>query len=799
VSNSGFFASRYSGGRLHGYRLRGHYLLTALAGLWLLAGCAPGERARDEGMSLLSDAKYEEGLGMLAEAVRLNPGSAQLRKDYLFQRGLIVDRLLADAAAQRRVNRLDAAEVLYRRIFGVDPTNVAARQGLAEIEAERRHGRLLDEAEALAKKGDAAGARALLSVVMLEHPNHPRAAKIRYQLEEPTLKENLAGPTLNIKGRKPLTLQFRDANLKMVLEAIARTTGVNILLDKEVKNDIKVTIFVRDSSVEETLDLLLIQNQLEKRVLGENTVLIYAATPAKNKDYQDLKVRRFSLGNADPKQVQTMLKTIIKTKDIFVDEKGSAVVIRDTPEAVRLAERLVTAMDQPEPEVMLEIDVLQVDRNRLLSLGIDWSKSVTWTLPPNLTLLELKNTKPTVSGLSATLNASKTDGDVNDLATPRIRVRNKEKAKILIGTRNPVVSSAATPVTGGTSTSASQAVYNTSIQYIETGVKVEVEPHIHPDGDVAIKLNLEVSSAGAQIDTGTSGTVVFPVNTNNVTTLLQLKDGETQILGGLLQQQSDQSQTKIPGAGDVPLLGRLFGTVKDTWNKKELIFAITPHVVRNVTTREADLVELWSGTEGRLRFGAPSLKVAASGGLVGQTSAGGGGATPSPSSAGVPVGRPPVAMQPPPPPPPSQSAPVAPVAAPLTASLVGPGQAKPGDRFSVSLGVYGGPALASVSAALRYDSAVLRAVSVSEGNLLKKNNAQGKFDGQIDEGGGAVSIELAAEEGGGAPGGGGLATITFEVVGSGTATVTVTSLSAAAVGGGSVPAAEAAPLQVSVP
>lgn len=137
--------------------------------------------------------------------------------------------------------------------------------------------------------------------------------------------------------------------------------------------------------------------------------------------------------------------------------------------------------------------------------------------------------------------------------------------------------------------------------------------------------------------------------------------------------------------------------------------------------------------------------------------------------------------------------------APLSVSLVGPGQAKPGDRFSVSLGVYGGPALASVNAALRYDSAVLRAVSVSEGNLLKKNNAPGKFDGQIDEGGGAVAIELAAEEGGGAPGGGGLAVITFEVVGSGAANVTVTDLTAVAVGGGNVPATVAAPLAVSVP
>lgn len=778
----------------------------ALAFPALLGGCASGEYARYQGLGLIADAKYEEGLDRLADAVQSNPGSAQIRKDYLNERGKIVDRLLGEASAARREGRLDKAEELYRRVSALEGGNAAARQGLAELEAQRRHDKLLDDAEGLQRKGDLAGARALLNVVVVENPTNARAAKLRYKLEEPTLKDNIAGATLNIKGRKPLTLQFRDANLKMVLEAIARTTGVNILLDKEVRNDIKVNIFVRDTPVEETLELLLFQNQLEKRVLGENTVLIYPATSAKAKDYQDLKIRRFSLGNADPKQVQAMLKAILKAKDVFVDEKTSSVILRDTPDVVRMAEKLVLSMDQPEPEVMLEIDVMQVDRNRMMSLGIDWTKSFTWSLRDKMNLLEFKKKTAAdvnVSGLSVTAKASKTDGDVNDLATPRIRVRNKEKAKILVGTRNPVVSSAATPApTGGGST-----VYNTSVQYLETGIKVEVEPHIHPDGDVAIKINLEVSSAGAQLDTGASGTVVFPINTNNVTTLLQLKDGETQIMGGLLQQQSDQSQTKIPGVGDIPLLGRLFGTATDTWNKTELILAITPHIIRNVPAGEADLVEMWSGTESHLRYGAPNLRVSAGGTLSTQGGAAAPAAAtaPSPSAAPTPVTRPgaPVAPSPAagsavPNAQPAAASGAAAAATGVLANVTAPARAKVGESIQVSVGLQGGVGVSGVNAALTYDTKVLRAVSVAAGDVLTRAQTKGDIEGNIDGDTGSIAITLKAE-GGTAPATGRLAQIGFEVIGTGSATVGLSALTASGAGGAALPATAAAAAQVTVP
>jgi general secretion pathway protein D len=842
----------------------------------LLAGCAAGERARREGMSLVDEGKYEEGLGKLQEAVKLDPDNPVIRRDFLSQREQLVNRLLNAATAEREGGRFDSAEALYNRALGLNPNSEAAKQGLTNIDVDRRHAKLLNDAEALAAKGDIAGARALLNVVLVENPDNDRAAKLRYKLDAPTLKEDLAGPTLNIKGRKPVTLQFRDANLKMVLEAISRTTGVNILVDKDVRNDLKVTIFVKDTPVEQTLDLILLQNQLEKRVLGDNTVLIYPNNPAKAKDYQELKVRRFALTDADPKQVQSMLKTILKTKDIFVDEKTSAVVIRDTPEAVRLAERLVAAMDKPDAEVMLEVDVMDIDRSRALALGLQPPTDVTWTMlpidttakdsignntypvKPNMFLSDLKNINShgisvsSSSNFSFKLQALKTDKDTTDLATPRIRVRNKEKAKILIGQRLAVITSQAqtSVLSGTTTTGTSTPIYNQNIQYIEAGIKLEVEPTIHPDGEVAIKLNLEVSTPTPTSGT-TGGTVAYDVTTNNVSTVLRLKDGETQLMGGLIRATDSENASKVPGLGDIPLLGKLFGIQQHNKDKHEIVLAITPRIVSNNQVNDADLLELWSGTESNLKFGPPDLAVGPANGMstvgapaypgvppvvaaprpplpapaVVAPAARSVGAAGSPPTAAVAnaaragVGA--VAAMPGPavapmPAAPGAAAPVvvpsgtvpqaavspvaalAPVRGTLQAELGGPPMATVGDRFNVAFSVGNGAPVNSVAAALHYDPAVLRAVAVTEGDLMRRNNLKSNFDGQIDEGTGTVTLQLTAE-GGMATGGGVVASVQFEAVAAGgPAPLSATNLAASGVPGATVTLVAPPPLALTV-
>ncbi|HOE40391.1 MAG TPA: cohesin domain-containing protein [Rhodoferax sp.] len=737
-------------------------MLRLLVVAWL-AGCAT-DSGRREGLSLIKDGRYEEGLARLEQVTQADPKDAESRSDYVRQREQVVNRLLNSARSELANERFEATEVIYQRVLAIDPNNQAAKSGQRSALAEQRHLKWLADAQSMAKLGDVVGARSAVGLILLEQPTHVKANQMRYQLEEQWLRENLTGPRLNIKERKPVTLTFRDANLRMVLEAISMAAGLNIVIDKDVRNDIKVSIFVKDTPVEETLDLILLQNQLEKRILGENAVLIYPLTPAKTKEYQELKVRRFALVNADPKQVQAMIKSILKSKDIFVDERSNAVVVRDTVQVIRLAEKLVAAMDQPEPEVMLEVELLDVDRSRAIDLGIDWPTSVSGTINP-MTLAALRNSSSAdvnMSSLGMSVKAKGTDSDTRTLATPRIRVRNKEKAKIMIGDRTPVVSSAAVPGSGVTTS----PVYNTTIQYLETGVKLEVEPTIYIDGSVAIKVNLEVSSLGGEVRVDSS--LAYKTKTNNATTTLRLKDGETQVLGGLIQGFDSSGQAnKIPGLGDVPVFGRLFGISHDEWSGRELVLVMTPHIIRNNQVSEADLLELWSGTESNVKYLPLDLKVAASAGVLTQKGA-------SPASGAAAARNPSIPFRAPT----SQAArpatlassAVAPLAAEVasatpTLTLSGPIQANPGEKISVAVNVQGGSGLSAVHATLSYDKEALKPISVNEGNLMRRTGIKSNFDARVDEATGSIHADLVTEDGAVASGTGAVAHIEFEVTG----------------------------------
>ena len=746
-----------------------HSAMSMLLVASLLAGCA-GQRIHREGLTLLDEGRVEEGLAKLEEASKAEPDNMSYRTALVRNREQVTNRWLAAANSERAGDRSDSAQAIYARILKLDPDNSRAREGLAALVMDKRHDALVDKAEGLIKKGDRDLARTILKPVLLENTKHGKAMLLQRQIDEQEVKAQMAGPELGPKYKKAISLQFRDANLKMVFEALARTSGINILLDKDVKPDIKVSIFVKDVSVEDTIDLILMQSQLEKKVVSDNTVFVYPNTPAKLKDYQDLKIRSFHLVNADPKQMLTMIKTLLKTKDIFVHEKTNSIVMRDTPDAIRLAEKMVADQDIAEPEVMLEVEVLEVSRTRLSEIGLKYPGQITFTalgsggkdgLPTIEDLRNLNGSNISTSpALGLTLNLKLEDGDTNVLASPRIRVRNREKAKIMIGDRVPVITNAVTPVSTGT------PVVTGSVQYLDVGLKLEVEPDIHLDNEVAIKVSLEVSTIIKEVPNAVSGTLAYQVGTRNATTVLRLKDGETQILAGLINDEDRNTASKVPGFGQLPVLGRLFSSHKGDSKKTEIVLSITPRIVGHAKLPDAREMEYWAGTEGSLRSTALAMKQI---GTVSVSSSGG--------TAQTMVGRArqPVAPR-------STAGTPAVGAQTMALSWQGPSQAKVGDKISLTLNTQSPQGVHDMGLLMGYDPSVLRATEVTEGDFLKRGGAQSVFTKTIDQASGQIMVDMS---GAGQDGASGSVTIvTFEVIGEKPQSqVTLSRITAAGAGG----------------
>jgi general secretion pathway protein D len=452
-------------------------------------------------------------------------------------------------------------------------------------------------------------ARAKVTSALIENPSNRGAQRqlaLINEKEEKTRDEMTEKSAAQSIMNKPVTLQFRDANLRMVFEALSRTTGLNVILDRDVRSDLKTTIFVKDAAVEDTVDLILLQNQLEKRSINANTLFIYPATAAKQKEYQNLQVRSFQIANADVKYLQTLLKTVLKIKDVSVDERSSTLVMRDTPDAIAVAAKVIAAHDVPEPEIMLEVEVLEISHDRLTNLGIQFPDSISFSTPSpagGLTvsaLRALSGNDLLATPLSLGINLKLQDTDANILASPRIRARNKEKARILIGDRVPIITNTVTPSASG------PGVVTGSVQYQDVGLKLEFEPQVYNDQEVGIRIALEVSSIVKEI-AGPSGSLAYQIGTRNTNTVVRLLDGETQILGGLISSGDRNTASKIPGLGHLPVVGKLFGNNSGTDNKTEIVLSITPHIIRAPAVIDAAIRNVFSGTEGNMRERALQL------------------------------------------------------------------------------------------------------------------------------------------------------------------------------------------------
>lgn len=484
-----------------------------------------------------------------------------------------------------------AATLAYEKILTLDNENLAAKDGLRRIALYQRHEQLFADARLLVsgKLAEQTSAMEKLSVILQENPHHEAAGALYRQLQEAESDRHLDALKTKLAYNTPVSLEFRDTELKVIIEALAKGTGVNFTLDGDVASDLRSTLFVRNVPLEQALDVLAQSNNLRKKVLSKDTVLLYPDTVAKTRKYQDLIIRSFYLEYADPETVAGLLRSMLSINQVEIDQRLPMVMIKDVPEVMALAEKLIASQDRPEPEVMLEMEIIEVSRNISQDTGVRWPNQLSvLSGQDTLTLEQLRGLNSSTTGVSPNpaLLFGAQDAQIDLLANPRIRVKNRETAKILIGDRLPII----------TSNVSSTGVISENVQYIDVGLKLEAIPEINIGGDVNIELNLDVSSVGNSITTN-SGSVVFQIGTRSTSTQLRLKDGETQVLAGLISDSDRKRISKVPGIGDVPILGRLFSTHSDEVIKTELVLSITPRIIRPSTALPAGLSQYWVGSE----------------------------------------------------------------------------------------------------------------------------------------------------------------------------------------------------------
>lgn len=759
-------------------------LLCAWLAVCALAGCA-AQKALEQGEKLIASGQTREGLAKLQEAVQLEPTSAQYRMAYMLNRDRAMQSLLDRADAARGQGRTDEAEALFREVLSFQAGQERALAGLRAIDNERRWSLQIAEAEALLARKDTDAAREKLRPVLVESPRHAQGRDLLQRIER-AAERPVVETALAASFRKPISIEFKDTSLRTVFDIIARTAGLNFLFDKDVRSDQKTSIFLRNSTIEAAVNMLLLTNQLEQRIVDGSTVLIYPASANKLREYQPLTVRSFYLSHAEAKVVAATVKAIAKSRDVVVDDKLNLLIVRDSPAAIRMVEKLVALHDVPEPEVMLEVEILEVKRTRLLDLGVRLPDQLSLTplaatSGGAITLRDLGNLNSGSLGaqLGATsINAKKQETDANLLANPRIRTRNREKAKILIGERVPNI----------TTTLTSTGFSSDSVNYVDVGLKLDVEPVIYPDGEVSIRIALEVSNIIDKVQTK-SGSLAFQIGTRGAQTVLRLADGENQVLAGLINDEDRRTAYKLPGAGDLPVIGRLFGSQADDNSKTEIVLSITPRIIRNIPRPAASLAEFDSGTEASVgqRFGGAAAPVAAAApsstaARPALPSAGQGAESPRPT-----VTTPEVQ--------PSSPAPAA--TAPATLTWLAPRQIKVGDTVTLQVMARSDSPVADLPLTLTYDPSALQHMATNEGDFMRQGGAPSQFTSR-PEPAGQVAVGLSKANGG-ASGSGVLVSFTFRALAAASpTTLALSGATASAPGGGSVPVQAPQPLALTI-
>jgi general secretion pathway protein D len=521
--------------------------------------------------------------------------------------------------AAEQAQDYDRSIVEYTKVLRADPSNKTARLSLerAKLRSSLDHfnrGRRLSNTskleEALVELQLASELNpgnsevdTALSTVRAQLRNKVAVAREgKTQLE--TLIERSRdltpiGLDLPADARLPASLTFRDASSRDVYTAIARFANINVTFDPQFREQ-PLTIDLRNTSLEAALQSVSATTRNFYRITAQRTITVVPDTPTKRREYEEEIVRTFYLSNADLKETVDLLRIVIDLRRLAPVAATNAITIKDTPERVAAAGRVISAIDKARPEVIIDVELLEVDRTRLREYGIQIaspsSNGIDGAAGVNrdgLTLRDLRSLTQSdifltnLPGLFYRL--LKTDDNTRTLANPQLRTSEGMPAQARFGERVPVPVTTFSPFAAGGV--AQQPI--TSFNYENIGVNIDITPRMHHDDEVTLALRIEVSSISGS---GFGGLPTF--GSRSINTVIRLRDGETNLLAGLIRDDERQVLSGIPGLSDLPIVGRLFAHTRKQTQETDIVMTLTPRIVRVLDLTEADLRPFKVGRDG---------------------------------------------------------------------------------------------------------------------------------------------------------------------------------------------------------
>jgi general secretion pathway protein D len=518
---------------------------------------------------------YDAAFEAFKQAHEKNPSDPKYMAAYLRLRFYAGGQHILAGEKLRDAGKLQEALAEFRHATEIDGSNFAALQEVRRT------------VDSIQKKN-----------IEKEIANRPKASPFSLEKEA----ASAAGPvSLDLKTDVPVTLHLTTTS-DVVYKTIAKLAGINVLMDPEYKPQ-KVTIELKDVSVREALDMFAMQSKTFWRPLSSNTILVTSDNGSKRKEYEQSVMKTFYLRNAatpsDLQQAAGTLKGILDISHIQVTPEQRSLTLRGTPDQMVLAQKLLEDIDKPKAEVLIEVTVMEVSKNKLRTLGTVPPTSTTVTVSPSgssssgsgsslslTSLAHLTSNDLSISPISASFTALMSDSNTKVIQRPEIRAMDADKASLKIGDRIPIA-------TGSYQSGITSGV-NTQFQYIDVGVNIDITPYVHSGNDVTLKMSLEVSSVTGEqtIDGVTEPTI----GQRRIEHEARLADGEVNLIGGILDDTETKSLSGYPWLTKIPILKYLFGQESKQQTQSEIVFAITPHIIRSpdVTDDNLRMVDLGS-------------------------------------------------------------------------------------------------------------------------------------------------------------------------------------------------------------